>query len=381
MLNFNLMTEKDRREAAAIEKRRLFEEERKKRIFNPRNRLIGVDTEVLQKQIVEKQQRESEEKKLVELFQEHLKKSDEIAVALDRKEKEERAKIQIEVDNYRKNYQRPEDRREFDLNDPNYIKKQLPARLHDDDPRLGLSSAQKFEGEDKQGEERAKIQRDEFRAWLDQQVMEKITTDKERKAAEDAYKAAVVARDQRAMELDRLEKECRKKLHLSCLMFNQALAEEKACEKMKRKSENLQDDMAEIYNCLTSDLLTENPEVAQSNLGAGRTIASLCKGMTAEQMKKLKEDQLAQIVEQKKRKELEARMNREMDDYINGMQRTIYLVDRELEIKQIERNKQIAEENKRLADEQKNHKKYLEKVVYSNVPTDDFYDQFNKSSR
>lgn len=42
MLQFQLMTEKDRREAAAIEKRRAADEERKQRIFNPRQRLIGV---------------------------------------------------------------------------------------------------------------------------------------------------------------------------------------------------------------------------------------------------------------------------------------------------------------------------------------------------
>ena len=42
MLNFQLTTERDRREAALIEKRRALEEERKKRIFNPRQRLFGV---------------------------------------------------------------------------------------------------------------------------------------------------------------------------------------------------------------------------------------------------------------------------------------------------------------------------------------------------
>lgn len=42
-------------------------------------------------------------------------------------------------------YQKPEDRREFDLNDPQRFKKLLPARLHDEDPRLGPSSAQKYE--------------------------------------------------------------------------------------------------------------------------------------------------------------------------------------------------------------------------------------------
>lgn len=38
------MTEKDRREAAALERRRALEEERRQRIFNPRNRTIGVST-------------------------------------------------------------------------------------------------------------------------------------------------------------------------------------------------------------------------------------------------------------------------------------------------------------------------------------------------
>lgn len=42
MLNFLLSTEQDRKEAAALERRRQAEEERKKRIFNPRVRLIGV---------------------------------------------------------------------------------------------------------------------------------------------------------------------------------------------------------------------------------------------------------------------------------------------------------------------------------------------------
>lgn len=42
MLNFQLMTDKDRKEAALIERKRAIEEERKKRIFNPRTRLFGV---------------------------------------------------------------------------------------------------------------------------------------------------------------------------------------------------------------------------------------------------------------------------------------------------------------------------------------------------
>lgn len=54
-------------------------------------------------------------------------------------------------------------------------------------------------------------------------MQEKDNAEKERRAAEEAYKAAVVARDQRALDMDKLEKDCRKQLHEACLKFNKAL--------------------------------------------------------------------------------------------------------------------------------------------------------------
>lgn len=91
-------------------------------------------------------------------------------------------------------------------------------------------------------------------------------------------------------------------------------------------------------------------------------------------------------------------MNREFDDYINGTQRTISLMDREQERRQKwdalylktfqltmvifrELDKQLAEENLKMAEEQKSRKQFLEKVVYTNRPTPEYYDQFNKSTR
>lgn len=43
MLSLNFMTDKDKEEAAKLERRRIAEEERKKRIFDPRWRLFGVN--------------------------------------------------------------------------------------------------------------------------------------------------------------------------------------------------------------------------------------------------------------------------------------------------------------------------------------------------
>ena len=64
---------------------------------------------------------------------------------------------------YRREHQRVQDRREFDLNDPEYKKKDLPARVSDDDPRLTKSGMQMFEGEDLMYEQRKKFQQEQMR--------------------------------------------------------------------------------------------------------------------------------------------------------------------------------------------------------------------------
>lgn len=381
MLNFQIATERDRREAATLQRRRAQEEERKKRIFNPRQRLIGIDIDALNKQIEEKKIREAEEREIQRKFESEQRRNDVVCIAFDAKEKEERIKINKGINEFRRTYQKPEDRREYDLNDPNYLKKQLPARYRDDDPRCGISSAQKFDGEDLMSDERAKIQKEQINAYLSQQLEEKQSAEKERKDAEDAYLAAMKVRDERAMELERLEKECRKRLELACLRYNKALADEKEMTKQRAKLEELNDNTAEIYNMMTSDMLTENPDVSQSSLGLNRRIGYMYKGMSAEEKQQIHAYLKWQIDEKKKRKSLEDRAEKEYQDYVNGLQTTVAFMDKEQSKRDRERLKQLAEENRQMGIEHKNHKEYMDKIVYSNKPTAAYYDQFNKSTR
>lgn len=76
-------------------------------------------------------------------------------------------------------------------------------------------------------------------------------------------------------------------------------ADEKNYHKQNLERQTREDNTAEIYNALTSDMLTENPDLAQSNLGVGRRIGNMYKGMTAEERKIIREQQLAQIEEAK----------------------------------------------------------------------------------
>ncbi|CAG9762832.1 unnamed protein product [Ceutorhynchus assimilis] len=381
MLKFQLMTEKDRREAAYIERRRIQEEERKKRILNPRARLIGVDKNALESQIEEKKRLEEEKRRTDQIFEEHLRKADELAVALEHKQKEEQKKFQQKINTFRKNYQKPEDRREFDLNDPDGKKKELPCRMNDDDPRLGPSSAQKFEGEDLVSERRLKVQKEQTKSWLEQQFMEKQQAEEERQMAEDAYKAAVIARDIRCIELEKIEKECRRKLEEANTQYNLALAEEKCKSNLSKTHQTTNDNTAEIYNTLTSDLLTENPDVSQSNMGPGKILAYLYKGMSDEERSQIRNEQRLQAEEARKKRESDVRMQREFDDYINGTQKSIYLMDQELERKQRDIRKKIAQENLKMAEEHRSRKNYFDKIVYTNRPTEDYFQQFNKTSR
>ncbi|KAF5285339.1 hypothetical protein FQA39_LY04438 [Lamprigera yunnana] len=381
MLQFQLMTEKDRREAAAIELRRAREEERKKRIFNPKTRLIGNDIKALEQQIEEKKKLEAERRKIDQIFGEQLVRNDQISVAMGKKEIEERKKMALEVENFRVNFQRVQDRREFDLNDPDYLKKSLPARIHDNDPRISLSSMQKFEGEDVAAEERKQIQKEQIQSWLQQQVEERESAENEQRAAENAYKEAIDARDQRALELERLEKDCRKRLEKACCMFNRSLADERYCQEKEKKRQEQEDNMAQMYNTLTSDMMTENPDVSMSNMGSNRRIGYLYKGMSKDELDKFRKAQLAQLEEVQKKRAEEIRFQREWDDYSNGIQKTIALMDKELAKKEKERRVSLAEENKRMAVEQKNNQDYMNKIVYRNKPSASFYDQFNRSTR
>lgn len=64
---------------------------------------------------------------------------------------------------FRKESQRFEDRHEFDINDPDFKLKSLPARVSDDDPRLTVSGLQQFDGEDLEYERRKKLQQKQLR--------------------------------------------------------------------------------------------------------------------------------------------------------------------------------------------------------------------------
>lgn len=61
-----------------------------------------------------------------------IRKQDDLAILFDQKEKDEIRELNRKINEFRLSQQRPEYRRDFDLYDPDQLKKEHPPRISDD---------------------------------------------------------------------------------------------------------------------------------------------------------------------------------------------------------------------------------------------------------
>lgn len=103
--------------------------------------------------------------------------------------------------------------------------------------------------------------------------------------------------DQRACELARSEEDCRRAINMATKDFNDALDKEKKTKEELEKQQNLDDNFTEISNNVFGDMLTENPDVAQSAFGSHRVITDRWKGMSPAQLAQIRYVQQEQLKE------------------------------------------------------------------------------------
>ena len=82
---YRIETSLDTKLAAAVARRQLAEEERKKRIFNPKERIYGKDYAALRKQIAEKKAREYQERERDRSYVDEQCRQDLLCLELDRR--------------------------------------------------------------------------------------------------------------------------------------------------------------------------------------------------------------------------------------------------------------------------------------------------------
>ncbi|XP_024083340.1 RIB43A-like with coiled-coils protein 2 isoform X1 [Cimex lectularius] len=347
------------------------------RRFQPTKTEKKVDVDVLERQIQEKNERKRKEEIEKKMYELRMKSDIDEANYREYIEKMDKRKQLMEINSFRNIHQKKELRREYDLDNPN---KTSDGRMHlrNDDKRWGV---QIFEGEDDFLNQRRAYQKLQQRNWLIQQMVEHELEKSELKKAQLAFEQHMKDRDNVAVALQEMEQCCKRKLDQATAEYNKALATRKLAERYDEMTKTLQDNEIDIFNAVSSDLLTENAELARSALGPNRYNTMMFKGMSQKQIAEIKHIQLQQIAEAKARKEREALEEQYWQRYNDQTNKIVGRIDQETNnaMKTLHRN--LTFQNKRLEEEQKLQKKYLDKIVFSNEATSEFFEQFNKSSR
>ncbi|XP_016926682.3 RIB43A-like with coiled-coils protein 2 [Drosophila suzukii] len=379
-LKIGICTKQDLDEAMKLQKREQYEDERKRRIFNAKQRLYGLDIEMLDRQILEKNKQRTAQLECDKKFEEQEQLQKRLISAQEKELEKQQRVVDSDLNYYRCRYQRKEQRREFDLNDPNFLKKARPTRVADDDITLGVSSAQIFHGEDLYNSDRKLRQREQQRAWLDQQVQERKRAEDARKQADNLLMDNVGCRDKHLQEMAKSDHQMRNQVIQRVRQFNMNMAKQKQLEREREKREKYEDDMAEIYNMLSSDMLTENPDVAQSRTDPNKKIAFMYRGMTPEELRVFRLGQEQQLRLATQRKTEAQMMDKQWEQYAINMDRTLVLHQIEDDRRRKAEFDELMRANSKLAVEQDQQRKEA-LVALSNAVSDDFYDQFNKNSR
>ncbi|XP_045144193.1 RIB43A-like with coiled-coils protein 1 isoform X1 [Echinops telfairi] len=192
---------------------------------------------------------------------------------------------------------------------------------------------------------------------LNSQVAERKlreTTERNRDAAYDMLNDKLcLGMDMRATHLANLEKSCHMATKSAIANVNRAqvteLAERKHCEYQRQQAANFMD----IQNQITSDLLTENPQVAQNPNAPHRVLPYCWKGMTPEQRAAIRKVQEVQRCEKKAQRQAKKARDEEWKS------QTTYLAQAMLELEQQERElctefrRGLGSFNHQLAKEQK----------------------------
>ncbi|KAL2914447.1 hypothetical protein HK105_206014 [Polyrhizophydium stewartii] len=370
----------DNLQAAAIQRRKRLDEERKQRIFNPRVRVLGIDLQALDEQIQIKNEIKSIEKERNDAMDHTSKINNEILQLMDDQVAQARRHKMQQMNEFRRDFQQPFQRRDFDLYDPKALEKDLPARIDDEDERIGVSSLQRFEGEDLAVEGRIRLQKEQMKVWANEQVYEKERRRQEelnekkkyeefQKNINDKMTALQSAVDLAHRERARLDNE-----------YNLALAAEKKRREQQQKAYETDLNTREILNHINGVFLTERPDVF--NIGGGHKVrVDLFKGITPEQNQAILDMQERQRHEQQQR-----RSRKQFEEERWAVQeaanaRALELLERERIRKVKERAIEMRKENEAKAVEDKRRKEYIDKVLYTNPPQDAYFEQFNTTSR
>jgi hypothetical protein len=363
-----------------IELHRKQHAERLARIMDERHRTIGLELDVLEKQVEERKAREAAEKADELDYQRRFLEEQRLLGRLAREEQKIRRQI-IEDDlKFHRDCQSREQSREWDITRPDYLQVQPPVRATDNDPWLSVSGGQKFDGEDLGSDDRARRQGDQRNRWMAQQT------------AENEHKRACELRDQREWERRYLEND---------RTMEQIEADQKAArkeiqsrndeenlrswnERKKREKQDRDDELE--FNEFEKLTTNESPFMTESRDQAvgrgGRRIVQDWKGMTDADRKDIRSEQGDQRAENAAWRHDQAEREK-LEDALRAKETRDAIKRERAEARARQQTRvELADQYRRGADQHKDDEEYRNKhLYYENLPGDDFWQYFGKSHR
>ncbi|KAM6924697.1 RIB43A-like with coiled-coils protein 1 [Xenentodon cancila] len=364
----------------AVEMRRSAETARKARIFNPRLRVMGIDVNALNQQVQEKRHQQNMDKQRDKKCDMLRTCQDEALLRQDFNEKEKRECLQKDLAHYWATQQRLGDSRDADLK----CGLKGAFELSIPEAELGPASMKVFKGEDIGGNQmrREQIRQTErdLRAQMDDN-RKRHMGDKHRELQ---VNRELLHQDLLGVQHAALEEERKKAARITLDSFNQALAAERGENLKEQHRREEGENLAEMCHIMTSDMMTECAGVRERDVGGGRPpqiLPDRWKGMSSEQLRSIHRERNQQCHEKQRRLDAAKMLDAAWDLQYLKLSRQAEEEEERAAALRREQRIEMDKLNMQLAREQQSRQEYLNKKLYTNKPTKDYFYQFNTSSR
>ncbi|XP_072223543.1 RIB43A-like with coiled-coils protein 1 [Leuresthes tenuis] len=364
----------------AVERRKSAETARKARVFNTRLRVMGLDLDALNHQVQVKKHQQDMEKQRDKAFDMLRKCHDEVLLQQDTDEKQKQDALYTDLTKYWATQQQVDDSSEADL------KCGLKGALKITTPvaELGPASMQIFQGEGIGGKgmrsEQIKKTERELRAQMDCNKQKHMGA----KHREMLVNKELLQQDLRGVQQAALEEESKKAARIALDNYNQALAVERAENLKEQQKREDRENLAEMWHTMTSDVMTESAEAAEIDVGGGRPpqiLPDRWKGMRPEQLSTIQREQERQRLQRQRHLDAEKIQSAAWRLQLLKLSREVEEEERRTAELRREQRIQMDLFNMQLAREQQAQQENLNKKIYTNKPTKDYFHQFNTSSR
>lgn len=369
MFNAREYEEKEQRKLKA---RKMRVEERKKRFFDEKSRLFGVNNGFLEKQSEEKRIREDLEKARDEYFDMKMMENARIAEKNFQKLENLRKEKLRELSEFRSVHQKKENKREWDLNDPEQIQKDsLPSHFH-------------FVGEDANKQDRVKAQQEQLLRFIEEKKEEDLRKKEEEDRAEMEYQEQKRAMNVLANEIDQKRNELRMEKLRRTMEMNQELSRMKNERDLSERQQDGKESNYSVDYMKNSRFLVEDyGDSVRNHEGTtrkGKFIPYAFKGFNRNEINSILEEREQQIreKEERKRREREEELAHQKERERNDKLALLYA--RELERKKKEKQQKLYEFQKSQAEMAKRKKEFFDQV-YEGEVNEDFFNQFNTDPR